>query len=378
MASDKKHAILSASSSHRWLHCPPSARLQLQYPDTTSEAAEEGTAAHALAEHKLRRMLKLRSSKPVSQYDSDDMDLHTDGYVAFVNEAIENAKAHCSDTIVMIEQKLDFSKYVPEGFGIGDCVIVADDNLHIIDLKYGQGVLVEAENNSQMMLYALGALQLFDSLYDIKTVSMTIYQPRRDNVSTWTISVDELMDWAENTLKPTAELAFAGEGEFCCGEWCRFCAARTICRARAMEQMKTAKHDFALPPTLSDDEINTLLPGLDDIISWANDLKEYALKSALAGKKWQGYKLVAGRSARHFTDEDAVAEAARKAGYTDIYKTSLIGVTEMEKLMGKRDFAEILGQLVDKPHGKPTLVPETDKRPEIRLSTAEEDFNDNN
>lgn len=378
MASDKKHAVLSASSSHRWLNCPPSARLQLQYPDTTSDAAEEGTAAHALAEHKLRRLLKLRSRKPVSQYDSDDMDLHTDGYVAFVNEAIENAKAHCSDTIVMIEQRLDFSKYVPEGFGIGDCVIVADDNLHIIDLKYGQGVLVEAENNSQMMLYALGALQLFDSLYDIKTVSMTIYQPRRDNVSTWTISVDDLMDWAENTLRPTAELAFAGDGEYSCGDWCRFCAARTTCRTRAMQQMELAKHDFALPPTLSDDEINTLLPGLDDIISWANDLKDYALKSALAGKKWQGYKLVAGRSIRHFTDEDAVAEAARKAGYTDIYKTFLIGVTEMEKLMGKRDFAEILGQLIDKPHGKPTLVPETDKRPEIRLSTATEDFKDNN
>lgn len=378
MANNKQHAILSASSSHRWLHCPPSARLQLQYPDTTSEAAEEGTAAHALAEHKLRRMLKLRSSKPVSQYDSDDMDLHTDGYVAFVNEAIENAKAHCSDTIVMIEQRLDFSEYVPDGFGIGDCVIVADDNLHIIDLKYGQGVLVEAENNSQMMLYALGALRLFDSLYDIKTVSMTIYQPRRDNVSTWTISVDELMDWAENTLRPLAKQAFAGEGEFSCGEWCRFCAARTTCRARAMEQMKIAKKDFALPPTLSDDEISTLLPGLDDLITWASDLKEYALKSALAGKKWQGYKLVAGRSVRHFTDEDAVAEAARKAGYTDIYKTSLIGVTEMEKLMGRKNFAEILGQLVDKPHGKPTLVPDSDKRPEIRLSTATEDFSDNN
>lgn len=375
---DKKHAILSASSSHRWLRCPPSARLQLNFPDTTSEAAEEGTAAHALAEHKLRRMLKLRSSKPVSQYDSDDMDVHTDGYVAFVSEAIESAKTHSSDVIVMIEQRLDFSEYVPDGFGIGDCVIVAYDNLHIIDLKYGQGVLVEAENNSQMMLYALGALRLFDSLYDIKAVSMTIYQPRRDNVSTWTISVDELMDWAENTLRPTAELAFAGDGEYSCGEWCRFCAARTTCRARAMEQMEIAKKDFALPPTLSDDEINTLLPGLDDLITWASDLKEYALKSALAGKKWQGYKLVAGRSVRHFTDEDAVAEAARKAGYTDIYKTSLIGVTEMEKLMGRKNFAEILGQLVDKPHGKPTLVPDSDKRPEIRLSTAEEDFSDNN
>ena len=375
---DKKHAILSASSSHRWLHCPPSARLQLQYPDTMSEAAEEGTAAHALAEHKLRRLLKLRSRKPTSQYDSDDMDLHTDGYAAFVCEAIEKAKTHSSDVIVMVEQRLDFSEYVPEGFGIGDCVIVADDNLHIIDLKYGQGVLVEAENNSQMMLYALGALRLFDTLYDIKTVSMTIYQPRRENISTWTISVEELTDWAENTLRPTAKLAFAGEGEFSCGEWCRFCAARTTCRARAMQQMEIAAHDFALPPTLSDDEINELLPGLDDIISWANDLKEYALKAALSGKRWSGYKLVAGRSIRHYTDEDAVAEAARKAGYTDIYKTSLIGVSEMEKLMGKRNFADILGALVDKPHGKPTLVPDSDKRPEIKLSTADEDFNDNN
>lgn len=368
------HAILSASSSHRWLNCPPSARLQLEYPDTTSEAAAEGTAAHALAEHKLRKLLKMRSQKPVSQYDSDDMDLHTDGYVAFVSEAIEAAKAHCSDVLVLIEQKLGFSQYVPDGFGIGDCVIVADDNLHIIDLKYGQGVLVEAENNSQMMLYALGALQLFDSLYDIKTVSMSIYQPRRDNVSTWTIRVDTLKSWAENILRPTAELAFEGRGEFACGDWCRFCAARTTCRARAMLQLEIAQHDFELPPTLSDDELNTLLHGLDDLIAWANDLKEYALKAALSGKRWSGYKLVAGRSIRRFTDEDAVAEAAHKAGYTDIYKTSLIGVTEMEKLMGKRNFTDILGSWIDKPQGKPTLVPNSDKRPEIEISSAAEDF----
>ena len=374
----KTHAILSASSSHRWLKCPPSARLQLEFPDTTSEAAEEGTAAHALAEHKLRRLLKMRSRKPTSQYDSDDMDMHTDGYVAFVSEAIEAAKKHCSDVLILIEQRLDFSEYVPDGFGIGDCVIVADDNLHIIDLKYGQGVLVEAENNSQMMLYALGALHAFDSIYDIQTVSMSIYQPRRENVSTWTISVDKLKDWAENTLRPTAKLAFAGEGEFCCGEWCRFCAARTTCRARATQQMELAKHEFAMPPTLTDDEVNALLPSLDDLITWASDIKEYALKAALSGKRWSGYKLVAGRSIRHYTDEDAVAEAARKAGYTDIYKTSLIGVSEMEKLMGKRNFADILGGLVDKPQGKPTLVPDSDKRPEMQITSAADDFNDNN
>lgn len=373
----KTHAILSASSSHRWLKCPPSARLQLEFPDTTSEAAEEGTAAHALAEHKLRRLLKMRSRKPTSQYDSDDMDMHTDGYVAFVSEAIEAAKEHCSDVLILIEQRLDFSEYVPDGFGIGDCVIVADDNLHIIDLKYGQGVLVKAENNSQMMLYALGALQAFDSIYDIKTVSMSIYQPRRENVSTWTISVEELTEWAENTLRPTAKLAFVGEGEFCCGEWCRFCAARTTCRARAAQQMELAKHEFALPPTLTDDEVDALLPSLDDLITWASDIKEYALKAALSGKRWSGYKLVAGRSIRHYTDEDAVAEAARKAGYTDIYKTSLISVSEMEKLMGKRNFADILGALVDKPQGKPTLVPDSDKRPEIQTFSAADDFNDN-
>ena len=191
------HAILSASSSHRWLNCNPSARLEQEFADRESEAAAEGTAAHALAEHKLRKALKMRSKKPISRFDCDEMDAHTDAYVQFVLEALSEAKQNCSDPTVLIEQKLDFSCYVPDGFGTGDCIIVADKLLHIINFKYGQGVLVNAEESPQMMLYSLGALRLFDSLYDIKMVSMSIFQPRRENVSTWSISVKELSEWAE-------------------------------------------------------------------------------------------------------------------------------------------------------------------------------------
>ena len=202
------HAVLSASSSHRWLNCNPSARLEQEFDDRETVAAAEGTAAHALCEHKLKRALKMRSKRPVSEFDSDEMEAYTDGYLEFVLEALEEARQNCKDPLVLIEQKLDFSCYVPDGFGTGDCLIVADKVLHIIDFKYGMGVLVDAYENPQMMLYALGALRIFDSLYDIETVSMSIYQPRRENVSTYTISVKDLLDWAENTLKPKAELAF--------------------------------------------------------------------------------------------------------------------------------------------------------------------------
>ena len=220
-----KHAVLSASGAHRWLHCNPSARLELEFADRETEAAAEGTAAHALAEHKLKKALKIRSRKPVSPYDCDEMDVHTDGYVEFVLEQLEEAKMLCADPLVLIEQRLDFSCYVPDGFGTGDCLIVADKFLHIIDFKYGQGVLVDAEENPQMMLYALGALRQFDHLYDIAQVAMSIYQPRRENVSTWIITVEQLMDWAEHTLKPKAEMAYQGEGDYVPGPWCTFCKA---------------------------------------------------------------------------------------------------------------------------------------------------------
>ena len=370
-----KHALLSASSSHRWLNCNPSARLEQEFADQETEAAAEGTAAHALAEHKLRKALKMRTKKPISKYDSDEMDAYTDGYVEFVLEQLAEAKKDCKDPLIPVEQKLDFSCFVPDGFGTGDCIIIADKTLHIIDLKYGQGILVEAEGNPQMMLYALGALRLFDSLYDIETVSMTIYQPRRENVSTWSIPVEALMEWTENTLKPKAELAFKGEGEFQPGSWCTFCKAAVKCRARAEAKLQLAQYEFAMPPLLTDEEIEDILTRLDDLTKWANEIQAYAQNAAINhGKNWRGFKPVESRTNRKYTDEEAVAQAAKDAGYHDIYKHSLITIAEMERLMGKKTFAEVLGALVVKPQGKPTLVPASDKRPAITSSGAKQDF----
>lgn len=371
-----RHALLSASSSHRWLNCNPSARLELEFEDSETEAAAEGTAAHALAEHKLKKALKRQTTRPTSKYDSDEMELHTDGYVQFVLEAVEEAKQNCSDPLVLIEQRLDFSCYVPEGFGTGDCVIIADRRLHIIDLKYGAGVVVECQENPQMMLYALGALRIFDSLYDINEVSMSIYQPRRENVSTWTISVDDLKDWAENTLVPKAELAYEGKGEYSPGSWCQFCKAAVKCRARAEAKLNLAQYEFKMPPLLTDEEIEDILLKLDDLTKWANEITAYAQDAAINhGKEWTGFKLVESRTNRKYSDEAAVAQAANAAGYHDIYKKSLITITEMEKLMGKSTFNEVLGGLVIKPQGKPTLVPASDKRPAITNMGADKDFN---
>lgn len=372
-----KHAILSASSSHRWLSCTPSARLELEFEDQTSEAAKEGTAAHELCEYKLKRALKKRAERPVSEYDSEEMENCTDDYVSYVIEQLEVAKQFCNDPIVLIEQHLDFSCYVPEGFGTGDCIIVSDAHLHIIDFKYGMGVLVEAEHNPQMMLYALGALGIYDSLYDIEKVSMTIFQPRRDNVSTWEISRRDLVSWAETELKEKAALAFAGEGEYAPGEWCRFCKASIRCRARAEENLKLAGKEFILPPLLSDEEVGEILGKLPDLIKWANELSAYATDAAINhGKRWNGFKLVEGRSNRKYKDEELVAEAAKKEGYKDIYRYSLIPLTEMQKLMGKTKFEEILGDLIYKPPGKLSLVPISDKRPEVNVTDAKDEFNE--
>ena len=369
----QKHAILSASSSHRWLNCTPSARLEQEFEDRETEAAAEGTAAHALCEHKLRRALKMRSRKPVSKYDCEEMDIHTDAYVQFVLETIAEARQVCSDPIVNIEQRLDFSCYVPDGFGTGDCIIVADKTLHIIDFKYGQGVLVEAEQNPQMMLYALGALRIYDTLYDIEEVAMTIYQPRRENISTWRLDVDALKTWAEEELKPRAALAFEGSGDYYPGPWCTFCRAAVMCRVRAEEKLRLAQYEFAKPPLLTDAEIEDILDALTDLTSWANEILAYAQDAALNhGKQWRGWKIVEGRSTRKYIDEQAVADAAREAGYHDIYRKTLLPLTEMERLMGKDNFKAILGDLVHKPAGKPTLVPASDKRPAI--TNAKSDF----
>ena len=371
------HAVLSASGSHRWLNCTPSARLELEFENTGSEAAREGTAAHALCEHKLKRALHMRSRRPVSDYDSDEMEECTDTYVDFVMEQYEAAKQVCEDPVILIEQRLDFSCYVPDGFGTGDCLIISDDRLHIIDFKYGMGVLVEAEGNPQMKLYALGALAVYDALYDIREVSMTIFQPRRENVSTWTVSVEDLKAWAENELKPRAKAAYDGEGEYLPGEWCTFCRAAVRCRARAEEKLKLAQTEFRMPPLLTDAEIEEILAVLPDLTKWANEITAYALDAALNhGKEWNGFKVVEGRSVRKYRDEAAVAEAAKEAGYKDIYRQSLIPLTEMQRLMGKDRFEEILGGLITKAPGRPTLVPISDKRPAMNVSNAINDFNE--
>ena len=371
------HAVLSASGSHRWLNCTPSARLELEFENTGSEAAREGTAAHALCEHKLKRALHMRSRRPVSDYDSDEMEECTDAYAEFVMEQYETAKQVCDDPVVLIEQRLDFSCYVPDGFGTGDCLIISDDRLHIIDFKYGMGVLVEAEDNPQMKLYALGALAVYDALYDIREVSMTIFQPRRENVSTWTVSVEDLKAWAENELKPRAKAAYDGEGEYLPGEWCTFCRAAVRCRARAEEKLKLAQTEFRMPPLLTDAEIEDILAVLPDLTKWANEITAYALDAALNhGKEWNGFKVVEGRSVRKYRDEAAVAEAAKEAGYKDIYRQSLIPLTEMQRLMGKDRFEEILGGLITKAPGRPTLVLISDKRPAMNVSNAINDFNE--
>ena len=370
------HALLSASSSHRWLHCNPSARLEREFADRETIAAAEGTAAHALAEHKLKRKLKLRSERPVSPFDTDEMEVCTDDYADFVMEQVTKERRRDLDTQVFIEQRLDFSCYVPEGFGTGDCLIVSRGRLHIIDLKYGQGLLVDSEENPQMMLYALAALNQYEEQYQIKKVKLTIFQPRRDNVSTWETTVAKLKKWATKDLVPKAQRAFRGEGEYCPGEWCIFCKAAVKCRARADDKLRLAQSEFKMPPLLTDAEIESVLAKLPDIKKWADEIQEYALAKALAGKEWTGFKLVEGRSVRKFTDERAVVKAANEAGYHDIYKQTLISLTEMEKLMGKAEFSKVLGALVTKPQGKPTLVPDTDKRQAISVSNPKSEFSE--
>ena len=370
------HALLSASSSHRWLHCNPSARLEREFADRETIAAAEGTAAHALAEHKLKRKLKLRSERPVSPFDTDEMEVCTDDYADFVMEQVTKERRRDLNTQVFIEQRLDFSCYVPEGFGTGDCLIVSRGRLHIIDLKYGQGLLVDSEENPQMMLYALAALNQYEEQYQIKKVKLTIFQPRRDTVSTWETTVAKLKKWATKDLVPKAQRAFRGEGEYCPGEWCIFCKAAVKCRARADDKLRLAQSEFKMPPLLTDAEIESVLAKLPDIKKWADEIQEYALAKALAGKEWTGFKLVEGRSVRKFTDERAVVKAANEAGYHDIYKQSLISITEMEKLMGKVEFSKVLGALVTKPQGKPTLVPDTDKRQAISVSNPKSEFSE--
>lgn len=366
----RDHAYLSASASGRWIACPPSAKLQEQYADKGSETALEGTDAHALAEWKVGRLLGVNAPdpRPTLRFYDEDMDDYTDQYYSFIEEQLCNARQSCDDPLIMVEQRVDFSRWVTDGFGTADCIIVADGHLTIVDLKYGQSVQVGAEENPQMSCYALGAIDMLDDLYDIKDVTMVIFQPRRQNLSMWTTGKNELLQWADNVLSPAAELAAAGEGKFQPGSHCKFCRARHECRARAEEQMRLMRYDFEQPATLTDAEIEDILGQIDRLTAWAEEVREYAQTEAINGKKWTGYKLVESKTNRRYTDEVAVANAVIQAG-KDPYERKLRGITDMTRLLGKPTFERILGGFVEKPRGKATLVPESDNRPAI-------DFND--
>jgi len=373
----KGHALLSASSSDRWLHCPPSARLSENYDDKGSDYAAEGTEAHALCEHKLRQALGMESEDPTENltWFNEEMDDCATGYATYVMEQMEAARQACADPIVLIEQRVDFSRWVESGFGTADCIIIADGTLQVCDYKHGRGIMVDADENPQMMCYALGALELFDGIYDIHTVRMTIYQPRRDNVSTYVLPKEELHRWADEVLNPTADLAFAGNGNFLCGEWCGFCKAKYDCRARADANLDLARYDFKVPPLLEDFEVEEILTRIDGLVAWAADIKEYALQQAISGKIWNDWKLVEGRSNRRYTNEAAVADTVSHAGF-DPYERSVLSVTALQKLLGKPRFEELLAAYIEKPQGKPTLVPQSDKRP--AMNTAKNDFMEEN
>jgi hypothetical protein len=368
-----KHAILSASSSERWINCPPSARLCENYPDRGSDYAAEGTDAHTLCEFRLKQALGLPAKDPIEDlgWYNEEMEECAAAYTAYVMELVEAAKQSGSTPTVLIEQRVDFSRWVESGFGTADCIVIADRILNIVDYKHGQGVEVSAVDNSQMKLYALGALEIVDYLYDIEEIQMTIFQPRKGNVSVFQISREALLEWAEGELTRQAQLAFEGKGEFSCGEWCRFCKAKAECRERANANLALAQLEFQLPALLDDEEIAEILGKLDALVSWATDVKEYALQQAVSGKAWTGWKLVEGRSNRRYTNENAVIAAVLQAGY-DPYEKKVLGITAMQKALGKARFEELLSPFIEKPQGKPTLVPESDKRP--AMNTAKNDF----
>ena len=368
-----KHAILSASSSHRWLNCPPSARLCEAYEDKGSDYAAEGTDAHTLCEFRLKQALGIPAENPLENLSwyNEEMEDCAAGYAAYVTELFETAEQTCSDPLVLIEQRVDFSRWVKDGFGTADCILIADGILNIVDYKHGKGVKVSAEGNTQLFLYSLGALEIFDGIYDIETARMTILQPRLSNISVYEMNKADLLEWANTELAQKAQLAYEGKGDFYSGEWCRFCKAKAECRERAEANMTLARYDFEEPALLDDEEIADILGKVDALTAWASDVKEYALQQAVSGKEWSGWKLVEGRSNRKYTNDAVVAATVEGAGF-DPYERKVLGITAMQKLLGKSRFEELLAPYIEKPQGKPTLVPESDKRP--AMDTAKNDF----
>lgn len=405
------HALLSASSSKQWLHCPPSVRLQENFPNESSVYAAEGTFAHEVCEYKVRKYLKERVKRPQSEeYDTEEIEQITDVYAEFVISIIEQMKENGCEPLAFVEERVDYSHIAPSGFGTADMLIIGKDEqwrgiLHVCDFKTGAGVFVDADHNSQMMLYAIGALAAYGFLYDIEIVRMSIIQPRLDNISTFECSRQELEDWGES-IKPIAKLAYEGKGEQHPGDWCRFCRAKPVCTACADEALALCREDFLdLDAVTFDDtaeesdmtapyeadtqtavfkqpglipisELAEILPTLNRISSWIEAVFAFVSSEAINhGVPIPGYKVVEGRSKRVFTDTKAVVDTAVQNGYTDLYKQSLITLTEFEKMMGKKKFNELLGEYVAKPPGKLALVPESDPREPVDLTaTPDQEF----
>jgi len=388
-AEERAHAILSASSAHRWLICTPSARLEQTMPEKPSEYAEEGRLAHEIAELKLRKHFiepgvplmgprkfanQLKKFKEHELYQ-DEMLKHTDTYLEYIQGIVHGFS---SPPYVAIEKKLDFSKYVPDGFGTGDCIIIGGNTMWVIDLKYGKGVPVSAERNPQMMLYALGAYEAYSFLYPIEVVKMAIVQPRLDSISEWETSITGLLAWGES-IKPIAQKAWAGEGEYVSGDHCQFCRAKALCRARAEFNLDLEKYHGMKPPLISNQEVGQILTRARDLAQWVKDLEEYALAECLAGNEIPGWKAVEGRSVRQFMDWEKAFQVLIENGIDEalLYERKPITLAATEKLLGKKKFEELLGQFVERPPGKPTLVPVDDKREAITRPSAQEDFKNN-
>lgn len=371
------HAILSASGAHRWLACTRSARIEAELPDNAGAAAAEGTLAHEVAEQRLKNLL---TKEPITiKLDEIDAEMQeaVDRYVDTCMEKINEAWRESPDAEVHVEERLDFSEWVPEGFGTGDMVIMSDEYIEVIDLKYGKGVPVSAVGNPQMRLYALGLYAKYGTLYGADKVRMTIVQPRLDSISSDELTVKELLAWGNDVVGPKAQLAWKGKGDFVAGDHCRFCKARATCRKLAEYELEGIKEDTR-PAQLTDIEIAEIVQRADDIKKWLTSVEEFALQQALDGTEWPGLKVVAGRSVRKITDAERAAELLTSGGYTDIYKPQeLKTLTALEKLVGKKKLADILADVIDKPAGKPTLVPESDKRPPMEIeAAAAKDFDD--
>ena len=381
----RKHALLSASGSSRWLNCTPSARLEEGFANSESVYAAEGTLAHEFAELMLRHIngeltlrkynFRVKKLKKMALY-STEMDAEVEKYVEYVLEQHSVAFNEFGYSDLLIEEKIDLTHYIPDGFGTNDSVIIADDVAEVIDLKYGKGVVVYAKENSQLMLYGLGALREHELSYDIETIRLTIVQPRLNHVDSWDISADDLRKWGESIVKPKAKAADLGEGLQQAGPWCKWCRAKAKCATIAAHHLKLAKHEFKSPHLLTDDNILEVYKQQKELVDWAKSVSDYVLKEALKGKKWNGFKLVEGRSNRTITDKTKAAEILLDGGYTaDKFMVSkFTTLSALEKLVGKQELTTLLAGVLVKPKGKPTLVDNNDKRPEYEDDSAVDDF----